>query len=58
MQIFFGFEFGRDYCKKVLVFLLNSDSFLYIQIFSHIHSAFVSDQSGRSGLSSLPAQIF
>ena len=35
---------------KVLFWLSNSDSFLYIQMFSHIHSDFVSDQSGRSDL--------
>ena len=45
----FGFEFGRNLYIKVLFWYLNSDSVLYIQIFSHIHSDFVSDQSGRCG---------
>ena len=44
----FGFEFGRVFSTKMLFWLSNSDSFLSIQIFSHVHSDFVSDQSGRS----------
>ena len=48
IQIFCPFEFGRDFYIKVLFWLSNSDSFLFVQIFSHIHSDFVSDQSGRS----------
>ena len=40
IQIFFCFEFGRGFYIKVLFSQSNSDSFLCIQIFSHIHSDF------------------
>ena len=48
IQIFFGFEVVRNYYIKELFWKSNSDSFLYVQICSHIHSDFVSDQNDRS----------
>ena len=49
IQIFLALNLV-EISNKSAILVVKSDSSLYIQIFSHIHSDIVSDQSGRSEL--------